>query len=146
MGVTRLKTDDDSKFINLKLAAEQFNMNADTEVLFVEDTSSGLSVSSNRVTLKANKTYVITANFRLNGALSGSSMHIVIHDFTNNVNLGRTNNLISLDSPTDEGAEGSLFFVIKPTTDIDVGFRTTFVNPANQGIFKEESHAAIFSI
>ena len=133
-------------FINLKLASDQFNLNANTVVLFVEDTSDGLSVSSNKVTLEAEVTYVITANFRLNGVASGSSMHITIRDFTNNVNLGRTNNLISLDNPTDDGAHGALFFIIKPTIDIEVGFRATFVNPANQGIFKEECYAAIFSI
>ena len=144
LGATRLKTV--KEFINLKLSADQFNLNADTVVAFVEDTSDGLSVSSNKVTLKAGVTYAIAANFRLNGAASGSSMHITIRDFTNNVNLGRTNNLISLDNPTDDGAEGTLFFIIKPTTDIDVGFRATFVNPANQGIFKEECYATILSI
>ena len=134
------------EFINLKLASDQFNLNADTVVLFVEDTSDGLSVSSNKVTLKAGVTYAIAANFRLNGATSGSSLHITLRDFTNNVNLGRTNNLISLDNPTDDGAHGALFFIIKPTTDIDVGFRATFVNPANQGIFAAESYATILSI
>ena len=146
MGKTRLKTSQVPTFINLKLDVDQFNMNANTEVAFVEDTASGLSVSSNRVTLKADKPYAITSNFRLNGIQSASSMGIIIRDFTNSVNLGRENFLISLDNPTDDGSQGSLFFVIKPTIDIDVGFRVTSVNFANQGLFASQTYATIFSI
>lgn len=133
-------------FINLKLASGQFNMNADTVVLFVEDTSDGLSVSSNKVTLKAGVTYVITASFRLNGNQLGSAMDLVIRDFTNNINLGRQCQLISMDNATNDGSQDSLFFVIKPTTNIDVGFRVFSVNFANQGVFQDQTYAAIFSI
>ena len=148
LGNTRLRSDDVRviEFIDLKLASDQFNMNVGTEVLFVEEASSGLSVSSNRVTLKANVFYVITAGFRLNGPASGSSMGLVIRDYTNSVNLGRDCFLISTDNPTDDGQQPTLFFVVKPTTDIDVGFRVTTVNPANQGVFAGNTYAVIHSI
>ena len=121
-------------------------MNADTVVAFVEDTSDGLSVSSNKVTLKTGVTYVIAAGFRLNGIQAGSAMDLVIRDFTNNVNLGRQCQLISMDNGTDDGEQSALFFIFKPATDIDIGFRVVSVNFANQGLFVAQTYAAIYTI
>lgn len=133
-------------FINLKLASNQFNINANTEVAFVEESSDGLSVSANRVTLKAGVTYVLQASLRHNGTASSTSANYSWKDYTNNVNLGKELHILSTNFTTDDGSQTKAMLVIKPTTDIDVGVICTSVNTINQGLFADTSQASIYSI
>lgn len=147
MGKTRIRPKvEETEFINLKLAGDQFNINANTEVEFVEESSSGLSVSSNRVTLKAGVTYVLSASLRHNGNAASTSANYTWRDYTNSVNLGKEMHILSSNFVTDDGSQTNATFVLKPATDISVGVRCVLVNAANQGIFVDTTQASIYSI
>ena len=144
MGATRLKTV--KAFINLKLASDQININANSEVTFVEESADGLSVSSNRVTLKAGTTYVLSCDLRHVGSATSTSGTYIWRDYTNSVNLGIGLLVNSQDDPTDDGVQPAAVVIVKPTTDIDVGVRCTFVNAANQKLAADATQASIYSI
>ncbi len=146
VGGTRLKTSQLPTLINLKLARDQLNINTNTVVAFVLKSASGLSVASNRVTLKATNTYVLFATMRHNGSAANTAANYSWRDFTNAVNLGIGSQVSSQDSLTDDGASPSMIIVIKPSTDIDVGVRCTGVSVANQGLFPDATQASIHSI
>lgn len=142
MGKTRIRPT--VEFINLKLASTQTGININTEVLFVEESANGLSVVSNRVTLKAGRTYVLSANLRLDGITASSAASFTWRDYTNSVDLGKLARLHSSDNTSDDGQQPGCSIVIKPTTDIDVGVRCT--EATNQGLHADASQATIHSI
>ena len=148
MGKTRIRPLSEGvvEFINLKLSGGQFNINANDQVAFVEESSSGLSVVSNRVTLKAGVTYVLSATMRHDGSVSNTAANYQWRDQTNSVNLGVGCQVSSQDATTDDGASPSTTVVIKPTTDIDVAVICTGVSAANQHLNPDATQASIYSL
>ena len=135
------------EFINLELTANQTGINPGTEVAFVLGSASGLSVTASRVTLTAGKTYVLWASLMHNGTVTSSNAQYSWRDYTNAVNLGKTSLPVSTDFPgVANSSVSSMSFVIKPTTDIDVGIMCIGVFPAGQGLSSARTQATIHTI
>ena len=148
MGATRIKSKSHgiTQFINLHLTSDQTNINADTEVAFILESSNGLSVTSNRVTLKDNITYILITALRHAGSQASTSGRYIWRDYTNGVNLGIGLLVNSQNDTTNDGVQPIATTIIKPSTDIDVGVRCTFVNVTNQSLASDSTQASIHSI
>ena len=137
----------------LAMSALQGGMNANTVVNLL-DNILGVTVNNNivfnntthRATLKAGKTYKIQAFVRHDGSVSNTASNYAWYNATDSVWIGKTCQISSLDSPSDDGTQSTTTAIITPSTDIEVELRCLGVSAPNQGVRDDATYATIEKI
>ncbi|MGR3177520.1 MAG: hypothetical protein ACUZ8E_05650 [Candidatus Anammoxibacter sp.] len=137
----------------LALAAQQNTINANT-VIELRDDVAGVSVNNGitydnvtfRATLKANKTYKLTASTKHLGSVSNTAATYRWYDVTNATFIGRENQVQSMNSLGNDGDQPFVAAIITPSTDIEVELRCQTVSAANQSMNAFATYAIIEKI
>ena len=137
----------------LALGAQQNAINANT-VIELRDDVAGVSVNNGitydnvtfRATLKANKTYKLTASIKHLGSVSNTAATYRWYDVTNSTFIGRENQVQSMNSLGNEGDQPFVAAIITPTTDIEVELRCQTISAANQSMNAFATYAIIEKI
>ncbi len=147
--VNGVAVSEEKEFVLLALSGDQGNINANTVVLLRDDTDASINNNltfnngTNRATLKSGKTYLLSAFTRHFGNPSNTAANYRWFDVTNTTFFGAGNQVASLNSLTNDGAQVIASAIVAPSTNIDVEFRCITVSAANQGLRADSTHAII---